>query len=168
MATLGDIGVSAFINIVGAIAFLLAFALLRIQPVNDRVYFPKWYLSLFNCWTYLTFLNWMPQAMRVTEAEIINHICWPWLCCFPQNLHFGVTSIFLSSISLFLCICSFVWFSDQVLEFWVIYHGFISWVSSKKVWNITTGSSFSIHMQGSIKWISFWELFISREIMFGM
>ncbi|XP_062027429.1 CSC1-like protein At1g32090 [Rosa rugosa] len=91
MATLADIGVSAFINIVGAITFLLAFALLRIQPVNDRVYFPKWYLSgkrtsprrgsgnfvgkfvNLNCWTYFTFLNWMPQAMRMTEAEIINH-----------------------------------------------------------------------------------------------
>ncbi|KAL2527658.1 Phosphoribulokinase [Abeliophyllum distichum] len=42
MATLGDIGVSAVINILGAFAFLLAFALLRTQPINDRVYFLKW------------------------------------------------------------------------------------------------------------------------------
>ncbi|XP_019190677.1 PREDICTED: CSC1-like protein At1g32090 [Ipomoea nil] len=90
MATLGDIGVSAFINIVTAFAFLLAFALLRIQPINDRVYFPKWYIlgrrtspgqsrnfvSKFvnlNLKTYLTFLNWMPQALKMSESEIISH-----------------------------------------------------------------------------------------------
>ncbi|KAK3037655.1 hypothetical protein RJ639_030432 [Escallonia herrerae] len=90
MASLGDIGVSAAINILGAFAFLLAFALLRIQPINDRVYFPKWYISggrtsprntgnfvgkfvNLNFKTYLTFLNWMPQAMKMSEAEIINH-----------------------------------------------------------------------------------------------
>ncbi|XP_031393802.1 CSC1-like protein At1g32090 isoform X1 [Punica granatum] len=90
MATLQDIGVSAFINILSAFAFLLAFALLRIQPVNDRVYFPKWYFARarksprragnfvgkfvnLNFTTYLTFLNWMPQAMKMTEAEIIDH-----------------------------------------------------------------------------------------------
>ncbi|KAI7989386.1 CSC1-like protein [Camellia lanceoleosa] len=89
MATLEDIGVSAFINILGAFAFLLAFALLRIQPINDRVYFPKLYISggrtnpkhrnfvgkfvNLNCWTYITFLNWMPQALKMSESEIINH-----------------------------------------------------------------------------------------------
>ncbi|PSS01369.1 CSC1-like protein [Actinidia chinensis var. chinensis] len=90
MATLGDIGVSALINILGAFAFLLAFALLRIQPINDRVYFPKWYISggrtsprqsrnfvgkfvNLNFWTYFTFLNWMPQAMKMSETEIITH-----------------------------------------------------------------------------------------------
>ncbi|KAK2995327.1 hypothetical protein RJ640_001849 [Escallonia rubra] len=90
MASLGDIGVSAAINILGAFAFLLAFALLRIQPINDRVYFPKWYISggrtsprntgnfvgkfvNLNFKTYLTFLNWMPQAMKMSEAEIIDH-----------------------------------------------------------------------------------------------
>lgn len=90
MATLGDIGVSALINIVGAFAFLLAFALLRIQPINDRVYFPKWYIAgkrttprnwggvvgkfvNLNIMTYFTFLNWMPQAMKMSETEVINH-----------------------------------------------------------------------------------------------
>ncbi|XP_023735135.1 CSC1-like protein At1g32090 [Lactuca sativa] len=90
MASLGDIGVSALINIVTAFAFLLAFALLRIQPINDRVYFPKWYIIgarssprhtgnfvgkfvNLNFNTYLTFLNWMPQAMRMKEPEIIEH-----------------------------------------------------------------------------------------------
>lgn len=90
MATLGDIGVSALINILGAFAFLLAFALLRIQPINDRVYFPKWYITggrtsprrssnfvgkfvNLNLWTYFTFLNWMPQALKMSESELINH-----------------------------------------------------------------------------------------------
>ncbi|XVE65375.1 hypothetical protein DITRI_Ditri07aG0175700 [Diplodiscus trichospermus] len=90
MATLGDIGVSAFINILSAFTFLLAFALLRIQPINDRVYFPKWYINggrtsprrgenfvakfvNLNFKTYLTFLNWMPQALKMSESELINH-----------------------------------------------------------------------------------------------
>ncbi|KAK8639941.1 hypothetical protein V6N13_138307 [Hibiscus sabdariffa] len=90
MATLGDIGVSALINILTAFAFLLAFALLRIQPVNDRVYFPKWYINggrssprsggnfvakfvNLNFKTYLTFLNWMPQALKMRERELIEH-----------------------------------------------------------------------------------------------
>ncbi|XP_022738267.1 CSC1-like protein At1g32090 [Durio zibethinus] len=90
MATLGDIGVSALINILSAFAFLLAFALLRIQPINDRVYFPKWYINggrtspirggnfvakfvNLNFKTYLTFLNWMPQALKMSESELINH-----------------------------------------------------------------------------------------------
>ncbi|OIW10704.1 hypothetical protein TanjilG_16076 [Lupinus angustifolius] len=91
MATLADIGVSAAINILTAFAFLLAFAFLRIQPINDRIYFPKWYITggrtspkkntenfvgkfvNLNFRTYLAFLDWMPQAIRMSEAEIINH-----------------------------------------------------------------------------------------------
>ena len=90
MASLGDIGVSALINIIGAFTFLLAFALLRIQPINDRVYFPKWYIVgkrtsprswggvvgkfvNLNIMTYFTFLNWMPQALKMSESELISH-----------------------------------------------------------------------------------------------
>ncbi|XP_051151389.1 CSC1-like protein At1g32090 [Andrographis paniculata] len=90
MATLGDIGVSALINILTSFAFLLAFALLRIQPINDRVYFPKWYIAgkrtsprgrggvvgkfvNLDIKTYFTFLNWMPQALKMSEADIISH-----------------------------------------------------------------------------------------------
>lgn len=91
MATLEDIGVSAFINILGALAFLLAFAILRLQPANDRVYFAKWYLvgtrrsprhrggggvSRFvnlDIKTYFTFLNWMPEALRMSQADLIQH-----------------------------------------------------------------------------------------------
>ncbi|KAK6929070.1 CSC1/OSCA1-like, N-terminal transmembrane domain [Dillenia turbinata] len=89
MATLEDIGVSAFINILSAFAFLLAFALLRIQPINDRVYFPKWYIKgtrtsprggnfvtkwvNLNIMNYLTFLNWMPAALKMSQSELIDH-----------------------------------------------------------------------------------------------
>ncbi|XP_047308027.1 protein OSCA1-like [Impatiens glandulifera] len=91
MATLGDIGLAAAINILTAFVFLVAFAILRLQPLNDRVYFPKWYLrglrgsptapgafvSKFvnlNLRSYLiNFLNWMPAALRMPESELIDH-----------------------------------------------------------------------------------------------
>lgn len=90
MATLNDIAVSAAINILSAFAFFLAFAILRIQPINDRVYFPKWYLkglrssplhrgafvSKFvnlDFRSYIKFLGWMPAALQMPEPELIDH-----------------------------------------------------------------------------------------------
>ena len=90
MGSLNDIGVAAGINILSALGFLLAFAVLRIQPINDRVYFPKWYLkgtrssprhigpalSKFvnaDVSTYFRFLNWMPAALKMPEPELIEH-----------------------------------------------------------------------------------------------
>lgn len=90
MATLADISVAAGINILTALIFLVAFAILRLQPFNDRVYFPKWYLkglrtdpdtsggfgSKFinlDFRTYLRFLNWVPDALKMPEAELIEH-----------------------------------------------------------------------------------------------
>ncbi|KAF5731511.1 CSC1-like protein [Tripterygium wilfordii] len=90
MAGLQDIGLSATINLLSAIAFLVAFAILRLQPINDRVYFPKWYLkgirgspthsgalvSKFvnlDARTYIKFLNWMPAALRMPEPELSDH-----------------------------------------------------------------------------------------------
>lgn len=90
MASVSDIAVSAGFNLLSAFVFLLAFALLRIQPFNDRVYFPKWYLrglrnsplhtgafvSKFvnlDFKSYLKFLNWMPDAMKMPESELIEH-----------------------------------------------------------------------------------------------
>ncbi|KAJ6338760.1 hypothetical protein OIU76_008254 [Salix suchowensis] len=90
MATLSDIGVAAAINILTAFAFFFAFAILRIQPVNDRVYFPKWYIkglrsSPFGTGafvgkvvnldfrSYVRFLNWMPAALHMPEPELIDH-----------------------------------------------------------------------------------------------
>ncbi|XP_047970319.1 calcium permeable stress-gated cation channel 1-like isoform X3 [Salvia hispanica] len=53
MATFGDIGVAAGLNILFAVAFLIAFAILRLQPINDGVYFPKWYLLGLDSAVYL-------------------------------------------------------------------------------------------------------------------
>jgi len=90
MTTLSDIGVAAAINISSALLFFVAFAILRLQPWNDRVYFPKWYLKGLRTdpvqgrafvskfinldWrAYLGFLNWMPEAIRMPEPELIDH-----------------------------------------------------------------------------------------------
>ncbi|KAK7262129.1 hypothetical protein RJT34_29689 [Clitoria ternatea] len=91
MATLGDIAVAAGLNILSAVIFFVAFAILRLQPFNDRVYFPKWYLKGLRTdpvhgggafvrkfvnldWrAYLKFLNWMPAAIRMPEPELIDH-----------------------------------------------------------------------------------------------
>ena len=90
MATLGDIAVSAAINLLSAFIFLLVFAILRIQPFNDRVYFPKWYLKglrssashsgafvrrvvNLDFRSYIRFLNWMPEALKMPEPELIDH-----------------------------------------------------------------------------------------------
>ncbi|XWS19374.1 hypothetical protein CRYUN_Cryun31cG0010200 [Craigia yunnanensis] len=90
MATLGDIGVSAAINLLSAFIFFLAFAILRLQPFNDRIYFPKWYLKglrsspsrsgafvrkfvNLDFRSYSRFLNWMPEALKMPELELIEH-----------------------------------------------------------------------------------------------
>ncbi|KAI3514637.1 hypothetical protein L1887_13219 [Cichorium endivia] len=90
MATVSDITVSAAINSLSALIFLVAFAILRLQPMNDRVYFPKWYLKgirenpstsgplvkkfvNLDFRMYLRFLNWVPAALRMPELELIDH-----------------------------------------------------------------------------------------------
>ncbi|KAL3509832.1 hypothetical protein ACH5RR_029233 [Cinchona calisaya] len=90
MATISDISIAASINILSAFAFFVAFAVLRIQPINDRVYFPKWYLKglrsnllqsgafvhkfvNLDFQSYLRFLNWMPAAIQMPEPELIDH-----------------------------------------------------------------------------------------------
>ncbi|KAL0363178.1 UNVERIFIED_CONTAM: CSC1-like protein [Sesamum calycinum] len=90
MATFGDIGLAAGVNILSALVFLIAFAILRLQPFNDRVYFPKWYLKGLRSnpaqsgvfvskfvnldWrAYIRFLNWVPDALKMPEPELIDH-----------------------------------------------------------------------------------------------
>ncbi|PHT72792.1 Calcium permeable stress-gated cation channel 1 [Capsicum annuum] len=90
MASSEDILLSAVLNLLSAFAFLVAFAILRLQPINDRVYFSKWYLKgirasprssgafmkkfvNLDCRTYIRFLNWMPAALRMPEPELIDH-----------------------------------------------------------------------------------------------
>ncbi|KAJ8460465.1 hypothetical protein OPV22_033391 [Ensete ventricosum] len=62
----------------------------RLQPINDRVYFSKWYLKgirssptrsgtfvhkfvNLNLRLYLKFLEWMPAALKMPEPELIDH-----------------------------------------------------------------------------------------------
>ncbi|XP_044494997.1 calcium permeable stress-gated cation channel 1-like isoform X2 [Mangifera indica] len=90
MATIGDIGVSAALNILITFIIFIAFAILRIQSINDRVYYSKWYLKGlrqspmstgafvrkfvnldFGAW--IRFLNWMPMAYKMPEPELIDH-----------------------------------------------------------------------------------------------
>ncbi|CAA6654127.1 unnamed protein product [Spirodela intermedia] len=77
MATVRDISLAAAINIFSAFIFLILFAILRLQPINDRVYFPKWsFVTKFvNCdfKSYLRFLSWMPEAIKMPELELIDH-----------------------------------------------------------------------------------------------
>ncbi|CAN6486511.1 unnamed protein product [Victoria cruziana] len=90
MTTLQDIAVSAVINILATFASLLAFALLRVQPINDIVYFPKSYVNgrrkssrsagslvpkfvNLELMTFLKFLNWMPEALQMCEKQLIDH-----------------------------------------------------------------------------------------------
>lgn len=90
MASLEDIVVSAYINLLSVLAFLFGFTFLRLQPMNDRVYFTKWFLKgmrespkiagtsvkkfiNLDFRTYLMFWSWMPAALRMTEPELIDH-----------------------------------------------------------------------------------------------
>jgi hypothetical protein len=47
-------------NIVTAVAFLLVFAFLRSQPINDRAYFLK-------------LVSWVPAALKMPKDELIEH-----------------------------------------------------------------------------------------------
>ena len=90
MATVIDVGLAAAISVINVFVFLLAFAFLRLQPFNDRVYFPKWYLKglrsspthsgafvrkfvNLDFRSYIRFLNWMPAALKMPEPELIDH-----------------------------------------------------------------------------------------------
>ncbi|KAJ0017168.1 hypothetical protein Pint_09801 [Pistacia integerrima] len=89
MATLEDIAVSAALNILTTFIMLIAFAILRIQPLNKRVYFSKRYRKgrkspkhegtsvrkfvNLDCRSYIRFLNWIPAALKMTEPELIDH-----------------------------------------------------------------------------------------------
>lgn len=90
MATIADIGLAAAINILSALVFLVAFSVLRLQPINDRVYSSKWYLKgvrsspsssgvlvqkfvNLNLRSYFRSLDWIPAALRMPESELIDH-----------------------------------------------------------------------------------------------
>ncbi|KAL0877443.1 hypothetical protein Bca101_027148 [Brassica carinata] len=70
-----------------------------IQPVNDIVYFPKWYLKglrtssiqtagfgsnfiNLDFMSYVRFLNWMPEALKMPEPELVRSR----FCCLLEDL----------------------------------------------------------------------------------
>lgn len=93
MTTLQEIGVSALFNIGITSVFLLGFIVFSVQPINDRVYYPKLYIKgirkrrpygppqlkhrgvYFNMdiYQYLRVFHWARSALRKTEEEIIKH-----------------------------------------------------------------------------------------------
>lgn len=94
MSTLRDIGVSAVINIGLTMLFLLSYVFVSLQPVNDRVYYPKLYIKgqrqgrprasprqlkamekyvNLEWWQYTRLLAWAKSALRKNEDDIIQH-----------------------------------------------------------------------------------------------
>lgn len=89
MATLSDIGLAVAISFLSVLAFSVAFAILRLQPFNDRVYFPNGISRAYgptrlvgafarkfvnlDFRSYMRFLNWMPDALKMPEQELIDH-----------------------------------------------------------------------------------------------
>lgn len=94
-----DVVTSAWINVVTSIVILLAFAVLKNQPMNARVYFPKWFLELhkrsagsaggfdpasrttnpigrflnLNVKSYAHVMDWIWTTLRMPEMELIEH-----------------------------------------------------------------------------------------------
>lgn len=94
MTTLREIGVAALVNIGLTILFLLSFVFLSLQPVNDRVYYPKLYIKglrkgrpratprqlkpiekyvNLELNQYTRLFDWVKSALRKTENDIIQH-----------------------------------------------------------------------------------------------
>ncbi|KAL2613464.1 hypothetical protein R1flu_025156 [Riccia fluitans] len=94
MATFAEIATAALVNLLTTFLFLLAFSILRLQPQNARVYYPKWYIKgvrkssgqkggakrlqlshyvNLDYKAYLKLLTWMWDAIRMPEEELIGH-----------------------------------------------------------------------------------------------
>ncbi|KAG2257449.1 hypothetical protein Bca52824_076743 [Brassica carinata] len=75
--------VAEAINIVTSIAFLIAFAILRIQPMLDIAYFPKWYLKGLGTSSIQT-------ALQMPEPEFVRSR----FCCLLEDLRTRVQEFF--------------------------------------------------------------------------
>jgi len=94
MTTLRDIGVAALVNIGVSILFLVSYVFLSLQPVNDRVYYPKLYIEgirkgrprasprqlkplekYFNLefYQYFNLVGWAKSALLKNENDLIQH-----------------------------------------------------------------------------------------------
>lgn len=90
-----DLLTSLWINTATSVALLIGFALLKNQPLNFRVYFPRWYVNdmddrvnelvylgdtkgkvaryVNRSWrSYLHTMDWIWSTLRMTEAELIE------------------------------------------------------------------------------------------------
>lgn len=93
MSSVQDIVTSLTINSVTSVALVAAYAVLKNQPINTRVYFAKWvkmgseagpmncntkgrrigrYINL-NLRTYIHVMDWIRSSLRMPEAELIDH-----------------------------------------------------------------------------------------------
>ncbi|XP_062232345.1 CSC1-like protein At3g21620 [Phragmites australis] len=172
MATITDIGVSAAFNVLTAIAFLLAFAFLRLQPINDRVYFPKWYLRgmrdspIFSgvavqkfvnldARSYLKFLNWMPAALKMPQDELISHAGLDSVVYLRIYLT-GLKIFVPITILAFLVLVPVNWTNDTLERMNVIY----SDIDKLSISNIPNGSKrFIAHLTMAYA-ITFWTCYV--------
>ncbi|XP_021303016.1 CSC1-like protein At3g21620 isoform X2 [Sorghum bicolor] len=183
MASLSDIGVAAGFNVLTAVAFLLAFAFLRLQPINDRVYFPKWYLRgmrdnpivsgaavqkfvNLDGRSYLKFLNWMPAALKMPQDELINHAGLDsvvYLRIYITGLKIFVPITVLA----FLVLVPVNWTSDTLGHNNVVY----SPIDKLSISNVPNGSKRFIAHLSMAYVITFWTcyvLFKEYEIISNM
>jgi len=147
MDSLREIGVSALMNIVSTFAFLLAFAFLKIQPANDRVYFSKWYalghrespgktrargvgrFVNLNACSYFTFLNWMPQALKMSASDLIEHAGLDSVVFLRiYILGYNVLACFLNcSVLMFESMLQFLFLNKMILDAGHVYDGSLVW-----------------------------------------
>eukprot|EP00246_Nothoceros_aenigmaticus_P002986 TRINITY_DN13914_c0_g3_i1.p1 TRINITY_DN13914_c0_g3~~TRINITY_DN13914_c0_g3_i1.p1 ORF type:complete len:106 (+),score=8.36 TRINITY_DN13914_c0_g3_i1:421-738(+) len=90
MSALSDLGTSALINGLTCAGLLLAFSVLRSQPMNSRVYFPALYIKgervgqVHGCSrlrkyvnldpkSYLHAFDWVKKCFDMQESELIEH-----------------------------------------------------------------------------------------------
>ncbi|KAK1318924.1 hypothetical protein QJS10_CPB04g00749 [Acorus calamus] len=172
MATIGDIGLSAAINILSAFLFFIVFAILRLQPFNDRVYFPKWYLrglrsepsrsgAFVNKFvnldfrSYLRFLEWMPAALRMPEPELIDHAGLD-SAVFLRIYLIGLKIFVPITLLAFSVLVPVNWTNDYLEKSHVVYSN----VDKLSISNIPNGSKrFWTHILMSYV-ISFWTCYV--------
>ncbi|WVZ99815.1 hypothetical protein U9M48_045061 [Paspalum notatum var. saurae] len=172
MATFSDIGLSAGFNVLTAVAFLLAFAFLRLQPINDRVYFPKWYLRgmrdspissgaavqkfvNLDARSYLKFLNWMPAALKMPQDELINHAGLDSVVYLRIYL-IGLKIFVPITVLAFLVLVPVNWTNDT-LERMNVVHADIDKLS---ISNVPNGSKRFIAHLGMAYAITFWTCYV--------
>ncbi|XP_074583438.1 CSC1-like protein At3g21620 [Curcuma longa] len=173
MATISDIGLAAAINILTTFAFLVAFAVLRLQPINDRVYFAKWYVKgvrnspihsgasvqkfvNLNFRSYLRFLEWVPAALRMPEPELIDHAGLDSVV-FLRIYLIGLKIFVPITILAFSVLAPINWTNDTLKDSGNLEH---SEIDALSISNIPTGSQrFWAHL-GMAYIFTFWTCYI--------